>query len=137
MLIFNGFSIFVQFLSLTTSMEEDGLSFDRTIHVVQNQTNINMGEILEKYNITSKCKAQLHIVSFCKWFPCQLLNLLSRLIFWRWSKPFIWDIRKETRFFYLSPTNWKGVWRKLLFYNRIHGMNISSGLENEWFEKLL
>ncbi len=38
-------------------MEENRLSFDKTIQAIQNQTKINMGEILEKYKINPKHKA--------------------------------------------------------------------------------
>jgi hypothetical protein len=37
-------------------MEEDQPSFDKTIWVVQNQTKINMKEILEKYKVTQSAR---------------------------------------------------------------------------------
>jgi hypothetical protein len=46
-------------------MEEDRLNFDRTIWVVQNQSKINRGDILEKYKITPKCKA---------WSACSIVH---------------------------------------------------------------
>jgi hypothetical protein len=55
-------------------MEEDRLSFERTIQVVQNQTKISTGEILEKYKITPKCKARMH-VPLCKMFPMLIVRL--------------------------------------------------------------
>jgi hypothetical protein len=62
---------------------------------------------------------------FVGWFPCPLLGLLSKLIFWKWNKPFISDIRKETRFF--SCFQWTGrVRRRMLLYKMTHGMNIGS-----------
>jgi hypothetical protein len=44
--------MFKQFSSLLIQMEEDQFSFNMTIQVMQNQTNINTGEILKKYKIT-------------------------------------------------------------------------------------
>jgi hypothetical protein len=60
-----------------------------------------------------------------RWFPCPLLGLLSRLISWKLSKPFIWDIGKETRFFiYLWQI--RRVRKRMLLYTITHGMNTSS-----------
>lgn len=92
--------------------------------VVQNQTKINKGGILEKYKITPKRKAQMH-VPLCKMVPMPWLDMFSNLISWRWSRLFTWDTRKETRFFtYLQQT--RKVRRRVLFYTMIHGMNTSS-----------
>jgi len=49
-------------------MEENQLSFNMTIWAVKNQMKINTGEILEKYKITPKHKAQMH-VPLCKMVP--------------------------------------------------------------------
>jgi len=49
-------------------MEDDHLSFDRTIQVVQNQTKINTGEIFEKYKISPRHKARMAI-PLCKMVP--------------------------------------------------------------------
>jgi hypothetical protein len=53
-------------------MEE--LSFDMTIWAVQNQTKINMKEILKKYKITPKCKAQMYD-PLCKMVPMPIVRL--------------------------------------------------------------
>ncbi len=61
------------------------------------------------------------------WFPCPLLNMFSRLISWRWSKPFHMGCRegKETR----VSTCFQLIWRvrmKILVYTMTLGMSISS-----------
>jgi hypothetical protein len=59
-------------------MEEDQLSFDMTIQMVQNQTKINMREILKKYKITPKCKAQMY-VPLCKMVPMPIVRLIFKI----------------------------------------------------------
>jgi hypothetical protein len=105
--------------------------------VVQNQTKINTWEIFEKYNITFKCKAQLHIVSFYKMVPMPIIRPTLKIDILKMEQAFHMGYKEGDKVFYLFPKNWKGVRRKLLFYNRLHGMSISLELENEWFEKLL
>jgi hypothetical protein len=53
-------------------MEKDQLFFDKIIWAVQNQTKINTGEILKKYKIIPKRKAQLH-VPLCKMVPMPIV----------------------------------------------------------------
>jgi hypothetical protein len=40
-------------------MEDDHMSFNKTIQTMHNQTKINTGEILEKYKISPKHKADM------------------------------------------------------------------------------
>jgi hypothetical protein len=59
-------------------MEDNQLSFDRTIRVVQNQTNINTREIFEKYKITPKHKAHMH-VPLCMMLPMPIVRLVLNI----------------------------------------------------------
>jgi hypothetical protein len=56
-------------------MEENQLSFDMTIQVVQNQKKINIEEILENYTITPKCKVWMY-VPLCKMVPMPIVVTL-------------------------------------------------------------
>jgi hypothetical protein len=79
-------------------MEDDNLSFTKIIRVVQNQTKMNTKEILKKYKISPNARRGW-LFHCARWFPCWSCSLFSRLISWRWSRPFTWDIGKVTRFF--------------------------------------
>ncbi len=59
-------------------MEEDWLSFNKRIRIVQNQTKINMGKFLKKYKVTRKCKAQIH-VPLCKIIPMPIVKSILKI----------------------------------------------------------
>jgi hypothetical protein len=54
-------------------MEDDNLSFDKTIWVMQNQTKINTGEIIEKYKISPKRKVCMAI-PLCRMVPMSIVR---------------------------------------------------------------
>jgi len=59
-----------------------------------------------------------------RWFPCPLSGLFSKLIFWKWSKPFINNIGKETRFF--TCFQWtRRVKRRMLLYKMTMGWTLA------------
>jgi len=69
-----------------------------------------------------------------RWFPCWLWNMFSRLISWRWSKPFTWDIGKVTRFFIcFDKLEGQGVG----CFSRNGTCDDHWVVENERFEKVL
>jgi hypothetical protein len=55
-------------------MEENQLSFDMAIRAVQNQTKINMGQIIEKYKVIPKHKAWMH-APLCKMVPMHAFKI--------------------------------------------------------------
>jgi hypothetical protein len=59
-------------------MEDNQLSFDKTIWVVQNQTKINTRVILEKYKVTQNCKAWMH-VPLCMMVPMPIVRLAFKI----------------------------------------------------------
>jgi hypothetical protein len=59
-------------------MKDDNLSFDKTIQALQNQTKINVGEILEKYKISPKCKVCMAI-PLCKMVPMPIVRLAFKI----------------------------------------------------------
>lgn len=83
---------------------------------------INTREIFEKYKISPNVKL-MWLFHYARWFPCRLWGMLSRLISWRWSRPFTWDIWKGTWFF-ISLRQAKRVRSKMFLYTVEHGMNI-------------
>jgi hypothetical protein len=85
-------------------MEENQLCFDKTIQVVQNQTKINMGEILEKYNITPKCKAQMH-VPLCMMVPMPIVRHAFKINILKMEQTFHMGYKEGDKVSYLSPTN--------------------------------
>jgi hypothetical protein len=77
-------------------MENDHLSFDRTIRMVQTQTKNNNGEILEKYKISPKQKVRMAI-PWCKMVPVPIVRPTLKIDILK--KDFTWDTRKGTRYF--------------------------------------
>jgi len=59
-------------------MEDNHLSFNRIVQVMQNQTKINTGEILEKYNISLKHKACM-VVPLCKMVPMLVVQPIFKI----------------------------------------------------------
>jgi hypothetical protein len=74
-------------------MDDDHLSFNRTIQVVQNQTKINTREILEKYKFSPK-----HKVPLCKMVRMPVVKLVFKIDILKMEWAFHMGYRKETRF---------------------------------------
>jgi len=85
-------------------MEEDQLSFDRTIWAMQNQTKMNMREIFLKYKITPKCKAHMH-VPLCRMVPMPIVRHAFKIDILKMEHAFHMGYREGDKVFYLSPTN--------------------------------
>jgi hypothetical protein len=96
---------------MTIQMEDNQLSFDRTTWVVQNQMKINTMEILEKYKITPKHKARIH-VPLCRMVPMFIVRPTLEINILKMEHAFHMGYGEEYKVFYLSPTNWKGDTRK-------------------------
>lgn len=79
-------------------MEDDHMSFNKTIQTMHNQTNINTWRFFRNTRFPQSTR-HIQLFHCAGWFPCWLWNMFSRLISWRWSMPFTWDIGKVTRFF--------------------------------------
>ncbi len=92
-------------------MEDDRLSFNKTIQMVQTRTNNNIGEILEKYKITPKRKVQMH-VPLCKIVPMSIVKLALKIDILKMEQAFHMGY-KETRFF--SYFQQIGKLRRMLF----------------------
>jgi hypothetical protein len=85
-------------------MEDNQLSFDKTIRAMQNQTKINTREILEKYKITPKCKARMH-VPLCMMVPMPIVKPALKIDILKMEQAFHMGYREGDKVFYLSPTN--------------------------------
>jgi hypothetical protein len=85
-------------------MEENQLSFDKTIQTEQNQTKINMGEILQKYNITPKRKARMH-VPLCMMVPMPIVRPILNIDILKMEQAFHMGYREGNKVLYMSPTN--------------------------------
>jgi hypothetical protein len=71
-----------------------------------NQKKINTGEILEKYNISPKWKVHMPIPLW-RMVPMLVVRHTLKIDILKMEQAFHMGY-KGTRFFYLSPTSWKG-----------------------------
>jgi len=84
-------------------MEDDHMSFDKIIKVMQNQTKINMGEILEKYKISPKWKARM-VVPLCRMVPMLIVRLAFKIVLLKMEQAFHMENREGDKVFYLSTS---------------------------------
>jgi len=80
------------------------LSFDMTIWAVQNQTKINMKEILKKYKINPKCKAQMYD-PLCKMVPMPIVRLTFKFDILKMEQTFHKRYKEGDKVFYLFLMN--------------------------------
>ncbi len=89
---------------------------------------------LKSLTITKWCRWTKHgwLFPYGKWYPCQLLVLLSKSISSRWIKHSKLAIERGTNFFYVSPLNWKG--QEEFQYQHMYFWTQHWMFENEIFE---
>ncbi len=74
---------------------------------MQNQTKINTGEILEKYNISLKHKACM-VVPLCKMVPMLVVQPIFKIDILKMEQAFCTGYMEGDKVSYLSLTNQKG-----------------------------
>jgi hypothetical protein len=85
-------------------MEDNQLSFDMTIQAMQNQTKINIEEILENYKITPKCKAWMH-VPLCKMVPMPIIKHAFKINILKMEQAFHMRYKEGDKVFQLFSMN--------------------------------
>jgi hypothetical protein len=115
-------------------MEDDHLSFDKTIRAMQNQTKINIGEILDKYKISPKWKARMD-VPLCRMVPMPIMRHDLKIDILKIKHAFHMRYTERDMVFYLSLTNWKGEEQDVSLHSGTWDEHWV--VENEQFEKVL
>ncbi len=85
-------------------MEDDHMSFDKTIWPMQKQTKINMGEILEKYKISPKRKSHMAI-PLCRMMPMPVVRLDLKIDILKMEQAFHMGYMEGDMVFYFSSTS--------------------------------
>jgi hypothetical protein len=83
---------------------------------VQNQTKINTREILEKYKITPKCKARMHVPLY-RMVPMPIVKPTLKIDILKMEQAFHMGYKEDDKVFYRSLTNWKGEEEDVILHN--------------------
>jgi hypothetical protein len=85
-------------------MEDDHMSFNKTIQTMHNQTKINTWEILQKYKIFPKHKAHT-VVPLCRMVPMLVVKHVFKIDILKMEHAFHMGYREGDKVFYLFLTN--------------------------------
>ncbi len=80
------------------------MSFNKTIQTMHNQTKINTREILEKYKISPKHKADM-VVPLCRMVPMLVVKHVFKIDILKMEQAFHMGYREGDKVFYLFLTN--------------------------------